>query len=722
MSSTDFSKALGGTRADMAVFSTFDFDPLYFENRPLRSTALEKARRILVFMDGSRYDQLASQDVHARYVNERYLLVPVRPGTGAFHPKLHLLLNKQQTTIFCGSNNMTQAGCTTNLELTNIVTVAKELEDERSRGLLSDVMEFYLRCCDMADPLLAETARKWLNEVIFDNPWLRTQDAERITPWFAETTEGPLWESVNEALASRQPDRILVISPFFDHDLRLLSDVQKRWGCPVEICAQEQTSNLPAEALNSFDEVELYSLKSSNSRRLHAKLMAFDLKTCWLCVAGSANFTSAAFEGQNIETCLIFEVTAAALNDLFGDDVQRTRIKPTEFEPAVRCDDTSQHKPMLRLRSVVLRDSGAVEIDVHEDEADWAEMKVEFRSYSEQRTSLSKPLLDKDGQWVPVVLTEDEVKGFRGSVICRLRGRGLDGVGLQSNSAWLVQPAKLTREFGSGNSQSGRERTVLETGRGAVELIEAKIKQEGVEAAIRYLNHLNIRFHAETKKSLNQRGLGVGIHDPTLPDTRTVYTKEEKGALSQAVEDFVDRHHRKVLGKHAASGNVNGLTNFMDVMVECNKFLFTNYRKGVLKVFRAMEGILRANGIMGTGYTFPGQKSFPGYLSVMIERQGGEHDTIREAFEEVMGMEHAAIGLAMAQIMKWGRAKSGAPQEQLAAEAGKLESMADLIGGWTPDADTIRRVIGDYAAVSVNDRDLIANTVLKTAPSKEPSA
>lgn len=120
MKFSDFSSLLDSEPANIALLSTFQFDPDYFERRLLRRCAsLLKARRIVVFMDGSEWTTLIRQDVRARWLNQRYLVVPVQRSTGVFHPKLSLMLFDGGGCVLCGSNNLTRSGCSSNLELLN---------------------------------------------------------------------------------------------------------------------------------------------------------------------------------------------------------------------------------------------------------------------------------------------------------------------------------------------------------------------------------------------------------------------------------------------------------------------------------------------------------------------------------------------------------------------------------------------------------------------------
>ena len=121
MKYVDVPSLFEGDRSHIAFLATYQFDPDFFERRLLRCSALQKARRIVVFVDRSEWLALLRRDIPARYVNRRYLVVPVQRSPGSFHPKLVLLLSESGGRVLCGSNNLTRAGCSSNLELLNAV-------------------------------------------------------------------------------------------------------------------------------------------------------------------------------------------------------------------------------------------------------------------------------------------------------------------------------------------------------------------------------------------------------------------------------------------------------------------------------------------------------------------------------------------------------------------------------------------------------------------------
>ena len=123
------------------------------------------------------------------------------------------------------------------------------------------------------------------------------------------TFNGSIWDWLRKRLGKSIPRKIQVLSPFYDGDLQLLGRVRETWpACAVEITAQQRTSNLPAKLLGQFGKnVRLFDLEGARSRRLHAKLMIVTTDDKTFCLSGSANFTAAAFDGKNVETCLAWK-------------------------------------------------------------------------------------------------------------------------------------------------------------------------------------------------------------------------------------------------------------------------------------------------------------------------------------------------------------------------------------------------------------------------------
>ena len=725
MKITDFNEAFGERKATTALLSTFDFDPLYFEHRLLWSDALQEARRIMILMDAGCYKRMARADSHARYLNDRYLLVPVAAKSGGvFHPKLHLLVHKDGATVFCGSNNLTQAGCTNNLELINAVRVASG-PDDPSGTLAGQALGFFEGCVSLCNGPWKRLAETWLKDLRVETPWLAEQRTGDAGPSLVHSLSESLWERVRSEVGKLPLKRVLVISPFYDKDLALLTELRKEWPrCPVEIVAQEHTSNLPAKLLGRFGtSVKLYGIEVPNSRRLHAKLVLFETQKETICFAGSANFTSAAFRGRNVEACLVIRGNGDVIAGLFDDQLQRKRIEPELFETGSEEEpvpDPIERKSVV-LEAAVLDQEGRLSLQYHVMETAMLEkLSIALQKYGEERPSKVLPIPLGSGGSKILQMDADASKDLHGSVRCFLIAQMANGDREVSDIVWLIQEHRLTHEPAGNGGANNSERVVQETGRGTTEFLDVLAEREGYLAVVEFLDHLNIKYQSDLQLHRGHGGYGWGAHDPTLSDAAPDWVHGAGRELEKAIFDFVDRHHKRILQKHAKTGNINGLANFLDVFIECNKLLFLYFRRGKVNPHFAMEKILRAVGIFTDGYSSLGnarqagydedgepvgtEKEYEGFFQQMLKELSGDHQLVSKAAVESRSLEHLCIGLFMAQIIRCpkadcGKAKDFHPKFHLKV----LQTVKAL--RITPTAESLKQALAFYPFLSEEERN-----------------
>jgi hypothetical protein len=324
-------------QAEVAILSTFNFTPAFFEHRLLRSKALVKARRVLVLMDAGKFRLLLAEGCPARWLNRRYLVVPIHKPGGVFHPKLHLLIASKGADVICGSNNLTVDGCTRNLELANRVPVLVENGQPTSptAHVARKAYRFFQRCLEYGMSDARDLAVSWLDELKEEFEWLGAgagddpaQDIDLV-----HTLEGGGWPALATLPNGGSLARLVIVSPFYDQDLALLRRVRQQWpACRVEIHAQQRHSNLPAEKLpETCPDAQLFDLNCG--RPLHAKLLAWRVGDSVECLVGSANFTTAAWDRRNVEACLRLRNVGRHLHKLFANEVRRHRIQPADFVP-----------------------------------------------------------------------------------------------------------------------------------------------------------------------------------------------------------------------------------------------------------------------------------------------------------------------------------------------------------------------------------------------------
>jgi HKD family nuclease len=725
MKITDFNEVFGEHKASTALLSTFDFDPLYFEHRLLWSDALQDARRIMILMDAGRYKRLARADSHARYLNDRYLLVPVSAkGGGVFHPKLHLLAHKDGATVFCGSNNLTQAGCTNNLELINAVRVSSEKDDPRHR-LAEQALGFFETCISLCNGPWKRLAETWLKDLQAEMSWLGDQRTGDTAISLVHSLSESLWERFRSEVGKSPLKRILVISPFYDKDLALLTELRKEWPqCPVEIVAQEHTSNLPAKLLGRYRTgVKLYGIEVPNSRRLHAKLVLFETRKETICFAGSANFTSAAFKGRNVEACLVIRGNGDVIASLFDEQLQRKRIKPNQFESGSEeepAPDPGDKKSVV-LEAAVLDQSGrlALQYNIKEPSA-LEKLSIAFQKYGEEKPSKVQLIPLDSGGARTIQMDAATCRDLHGSVRCFLIAQKTNGEREQSDIVWLIQEHHLTHEPAGNGGTNNPERIVQETGRGTTEFLDLLAEREGYLAVVEFLDHLNIKYQSDLQVPRGHGGYGWRANDPTLPDAAPGWVHGAGRELEKAIFDFVDRHHKRILQKHARSGNINGLANFLDVFIECNKLLFLYFRRGKVNPLFAMEKILRAVGIFTDGYSSLGNASharrdedddpvepepeYEGYFQQMLKQLSGYHQLVSKAAVESRALEHLCIGLFMAQLIRCLKDDPGKAKDFHLKYHHKVLQIVKALRT-TPTAESLKQALAFYPFLSEEERN-----------------
>lgn len=678
----DFSSWFDEDAASFAVLSTFEFDSAHFESRLLRSAALSQARRILVMVDADQFQKSLAEKRPARWINQRYLVVPVRRKQGVFHPKLGLLLGEQRARLLCGSNNLTQSGSAHNLELLNSILISAENESSLAHAsLIRQAFDFFSACAKHGEGHTARIAGEWLSEAQAEFAWL-TSRALTTKPALelVHTMDTNLWDWLQRRLNQSPPSKIEVLSPFYDSDLRLLQRIRTAWPkCAVEITAQQRTSNLPADLLKSFGKgVRLFDVEGVGSRRLHAKLVVVIANDKATCLAGSANFTAAAFDGVNVETCLAWEADGNALKSLFDSDVTRAPIAPDEFESGDESPPEEEIKPStpLRIKSATLDATGKLSVAfVFGANFKAQSLSIALQNFDEHAPAICPAFKTWTNASAEVQVKPEHVASFGAAVACFLvADSGAEKV--TSPISWLIQQHKLTHEPSEHQNGSSREVEVRETGRGLVEHLDEIGAKEGKLQVIQYLNNLSIRFDDNAVSRHGSRGWKIHIRDPFRPDAVPDWISqfnEQLPGIEAAVYEFADRHERKVLRRHARKGNINGLPNFLDVLVAVTRLLFVFYRRGVVNKQQVIGRLVRYIDIFTDGFETHDDWS-AGYIAAMCEALSGNADLMRKSFDEQNVSGHLRALLLIAQTIRCDPKENGCsrPAQCLRLKAEKL--------------------------------------------------
>ncbi len=557
--------------AEFAALSTFNFDPAFFEHRLLqRSKALANARRVLVLMDAGQFRLLLAEGRPARWLNRRYLVVPIEKPGGVFHPKLHLLLAPTGADVLCGSNNLTAPGCTGNLELVNRVRVPVHNGQLASATahVARQARRFFGRCLEYGVSAARDLAAQWLDDVKTEFEGLATDAAEEQVHdiELVHTLAGGDWPTLDTMARGGTPARLIVVSPFYDTDLALLRRVGQQWpNCRVEIHAQDRHSHLPAEMLPDVcPEARLFNVDCEN-RRLHAKLIAWQVGESLECIVGSANFTTAAWDRRNVEACLRLRKAGRLVGKLFGNEVRRRAMRPDDFTAGPEEEPKPiplETDPLPRVASACLGADGVLRVHYMNPLHPRADaLLLELADWKAQQPLLIERVpCRREGTFTTTVRPES-LAGCHGALTVSLTAQiGEERcVGLV---CWVIQEGSLTRQA-TGEARDSVRRQIEETGWGLAKHIAEMLQEAKIDEVIEYLRHLRIRFTdgAPMRTGWSSRRYA---YDPYRPDTPADWLTRLPGVRRQdlwtAILDFAEPPREELpaptrpareLGRHA---------------------------------------------------------------------------------------------------------------------------------------------------------------------------
>ena len=388
-----FGEALGGRRVRSAVFTTFNFDPGFFELQVLpllfsQSFSQVDKVRLLQLEDALRnvdhlavyYDRRAlSQDAEPARLD--YRRIDVRRATGVFHPKLALLLVDeprepgddawepyQSLIVACLSANLSRAGWWENVECAHIEEVRdRDRSSNRvpyRRDLLAVLRRIRACAAEGDDHRALDAVHAFL---LHQAPTGQYKNASSGGSWYTRLFGGERTLNLADWLAELRLGyrdwNLEVVSPYFDASgakpLEKLTEAIKPRKTRVFLPRDADGSALVTagayEAVSALDGVEWAELPRETTqrsggasgdrlapRRVHAKLYRL-----WhreggdVVLVGSVNCTSPAHRhggAGNLEAAFLVDISDQNLprrwwlKSLEHDAERFAEIAPTESD------------------------------------------------------------------------------------------------------------------------------------------------------------------------------------------------------------------------------------------------------------------------------------------------------------------------------------------------------------------------------------------------------
>jgi len=237
--------------------------------------------------------------------------------SGAFHPKIIMLLGKNKGLLAVGSHNVTFSGFGKNIELTNIIKFTKK-HDEQYLPLFNTAftaLRTWLHDYALQPNSKVQTAlTSALEDTLKLAPWLKghgsdtTEDAALL---FSSATTLSLWQQLTPFIPNKS-EQIIAISPFFDKSLTFCKTLREKSQSNLIVGLQPNEAVVSQEILSTEGIKVIDSDTINNSeggKYIHAKAIYFADKYSPVFVNGSANLSAKAWLEQgrsaNVEAVLV---------------------------------------------------------------------------------------------------------------------------------------------------------------------------------------------------------------------------------------------------------------------------------------------------------------------------------------------------------------------------------------------------------------------------------
>ncbi|PZU66722.1 hypothetical protein [Sphingobium sp.] len=273
-----------------------------------------------------------------------YALYSPPAAAGIFHPKIILQIGRESARAFVSSANLTASGLAGNAE------VAVEIECTNEESAERDIIRAIWRYLDTLVPAASSPAR----------------DALRWAHERAAWIEGPVTDAAHEledgsgiaflhgpgdmGIADRfvslvdgvKVEALMVISPYWDHDLAALADLSRRLS-PTRIILPIDRNHheFPVDAPFAR-KARIVDLHWPSRRFTHAKIIIASTAHHDHILFGSANCTSAALgsggmPGANAEACIYRRLPPGAAREALGLErwIDAEPIKLSDLSPPI---------------------------------------------------------------------------------------------------------------------------------------------------------------------------------------------------------------------------------------------------------------------------------------------------------------------------------------------------------------------------------------------------
>ncbi len=315
---------------DIALLTTFNFEIDFFEHFILNALNYNGIKKIALFVDGGQLSE-SLKNVDYSSIGKRYTVNPIHMS-GAFHPKLLLLLSPNGAKLIISSANLTMSGFCSNSEIANVFVY--DASHPENLKAITCAISFFEKLERISYEALSYDMESDLFKEIRKLPYYGRSNVNDSL-LMVDNIEESILEQVHRMMPITESIDIAV--PYYDNDLSAINELCKLYPkALITLYLQNGKGRFPPERVhdNSFTIFQFLniSLTTSDESSLrtdhfyHGKVLRFETENKSFILYGSANCTKSALclpflQGGNIE-CDVLEVGEKGEFDSFFEGFQ----------------------------------------------------------------------------------------------------------------------------------------------------------------------------------------------------------------------------------------------------------------------------------------------------------------------------------------------------------------------------------------------------------------
>jgi len=294
-----------------------------------------------------------------------YALHSPPAADGIFHPKIILQVGRESARAFVSSANLTAAGLAGNAEVT--VEIECKDEDSPERAIVRSIWR-YLSALVGTEQTPARDALRWTGERAAwlegpEGPVLKELEDGSAIAFLHGPGEAGIADQFVSFLGDAAIESLVVVSPYWDHDLGALADLAARLS-PERIVLPIDSSEheFPVDAAFA-KKVTIVELSWPSRRFTHAKIFVASTAEHDHILFGSANCTVAALgrngrSGTNAEACIYRRLPKGAAREALDLDrwIEGDAIALADLPPPIET-------PPIPLKAIEERRAGTFDLE-----------------------------------------------------------------------------------------------------------------------------------------------------------------------------------------------------------------------------------------------------------------------------------------------------------------------------------------------------------------------